>query len=46
MKRRDFLKTSAVAAGAVGSLKISPMLAAAESDSAKNRSAAGGQSSG
>ncbi len=36
MKRRDFLKTSAVAAGAVGSLKLSPMLAAAENGSAKN----------
>ena len=35
MKRRDFIKTSAVAVGAVGSLKIAPMLAAAESDSAK-----------
>ena len=32
MKRRDFLKTSAAAAGLVGSLKIAPMLAAAESD--------------
>jgi alpha-L-fucosidase 2 len=36
MKRRDFIKTGAVAVGAVGSLKISPMLAAAENDSAKN----------
>ena len=35
MKRRDFLKTSAAAAGLVGSLKIAPMLAAAESDSPK-----------
>ncbi len=35
MKRREFLKRSALAVGAVGSLKISPMLAAAESDSAK-----------
>ena len=35
MKRRDFLKTSAAAVGVVGSLKIAPMLAAAESDSAK-----------
>jgi hypothetical protein len=33
MKRRDFLKTSAAAAGLVGSLKISPLLAAAESES-------------
>ncbi len=32
MKRRDFIKTGAVAVGAVGSLKIAPMLAAAESD--------------
>ena len=32
MKRRDFLKTSAAAAGLVGSLKIAPTLAAAESD--------------
>ena len=35
MKRRDFLKTGAVAVGAVGSLKMAPMLAAAESNSAK-----------
>src|ERR1017187_1882483 len=35
MKRRDFLKTSAAAAGLVGSLKIAPMLAAAESDPPK-----------
>jgi alpha-L-fucosidase 2 len=35
MKRRDFIKTSAVAVGAVGSLKIAPTLAAAERDSAK-----------
>jgi alpha-L-fucosidase 2 len=35
MKRRDFLKTGAAAIGAVGSLKIAPMLAAAESGSAK-----------
>ena len=35
MKRREFLKTSVAAVGAMGSLKISPMLAAAESDSAK-----------
>ncbi len=35
MKRRDFLKTGAVAVGAVSSLKIAPMLAAAESDSSK-----------
>ncbi len=35
MKRRDFLKRGAVAVGAVGSLRIAPMLAAAESDSAK-----------
>lgn len=34
MKRRDFLKTGAVAVGAVGSLKISPVLAAAETGSA------------
>ena len=32
MKRREFLKTSAVAAGLVGSLTIEPMLAVAESD--------------
>jgi alpha-L-fucosidase 2 len=32
MKRRDFLKTSAAAAGLVGPLKISPTLAVAESD--------------
>ena len=35
MKRRDFIKTGAVAVGAVGSLKLAPMLAAAESDSPK-----------
>ena len=35
MKRREFLKTSAVAVGAMGSLKISPVLDAAENDSAK-----------
>src|ERR1035441_5485847 len=35
MKRREFLKTSVAAVGAMGSLKISPMLAAAEDDSAK-----------
>src|SRR5665213_3328525 len=35
MKRRDFLKTGAVAVGAVGSLKIAPLLAAVESDSVK-----------
>ena len=34
MKRRDFLKTGAVAVGAVGSLNISPVLAAAETGSA------------
>ena len=33
MKRRDFLKTGAAAAGLVGSLKIAPMLAATEGDS-------------
>jgi alpha-L-fucosidase 2 len=33
MKRRDFLKTSAAAAGLVGSLKFSPALAAAENNS-------------
>jgi hypothetical protein len=38
MKRRDFLKTSAAAAGLVGSLKFTPSLAAAESD-AKNAGA-------
>ena len=32
MKRRDFLKTGAAAAGLVGSLTIEPALAAAESD--------------
>lgn len=35
MKRRDFLKTSAAAAGLMGSLKISPLPAAAESDLTK-----------
>jgi len=35
MKRRDFIKTGAVAVGAVGSFKIVPMLAAAESESQK-----------
>jgi len=35
MKRRDFLKTSAVAAGVAASLKIAPILAAAENDSPK-----------
>jgi alpha-L-fucosidase 2 len=35
MKRRDFLKTGAVAVGAMGSLKLAPMLAAAEADAAK-----------
>jgi len=35
MKRRDFLKRGAVAVGAVGSLKLAPMLAEAESNSAK-----------
>jgi len=35
MKRREFLKTSVAAVGAMGSLKLSPMLAAAEDDSAK-----------
>ncbi len=35
MKRRDFLKTSAAAAGLVGSLRISPALAAAGDDSKK-----------
>ncbi|MGE5326699.1 MAG: glycoside hydrolase N-terminal domain-containing protein, partial [Deltaproteobacteria bacterium] len=35
MKRRDFLKTSATAAGLMGSLEVSPMLTAAESDSPK-----------
>ena len=35
MKRRDFLKTSAVAAGLVGALTVSPALAAAEGDSQK-----------
>jgi hypothetical protein len=39
MKRRDFLKTGAVAVGAVGSLNIAPMLAAAESNSAKTGAA-------
>ena len=41
MKRREFLKTSAVAVGAVGSLNIAPMLAAAESDSTKNSAPSG-----
>lgn len=35
MKRREFIKTGAVAAGLVGSLKFLPSLAAAESDSPK-----------
>jgi hypothetical protein len=35
MKRRDLLKTSAAAAGLMGSLTISPTLAAAESDPQK-----------
>ncbi len=35
MKRRDFLKTSAAAAGMVGSLTVSPALAAAESNPPK-----------
>ncbi len=35
MKRRDFLKASAAAAGLVGSLKISPALVAAENESKK-----------
>jgi hypothetical protein len=34
MKRRDFIKTGAVAVGAVGSLKMAPLLAAADSDPA------------
>ena len=33
MKRREFLKRSAVALGAVSSLELAPVLAAAESDS-------------
>ena len=36
MKRREFLKTSAAAAGLMGSLQISPVLIAAENDSAKS----------
>jgi alpha-L-fucosidase 2 len=35
MKRRDFIKTGAVAAGIAGSLKFLPSLTAAESDSPK-----------
>jgi alpha-L-fucosidase 2 len=35
MKRRDFIKTGAVAAGLASSLKLLPSLAAAESDSPK-----------
>ncbi len=35
MKRRDFIKTGAVAAGIAGSLKFLPSLTAAESDSQK-----------
>jgi alpha-L-fucosidase 2 len=35
MKRRKFVKTSAVAAGLVGTLEISPLLAAAEKESPK-----------
>jgi alpha-L-fucosidase 2 len=35
MRRRDLLKTSAAAAGLMGSLKISPMLAEADSDPQK-----------
>src|ERR1051325_957019 len=40
MKRRDFIKTGAVAVGAMGSLKISPALAAGL-DSRKNGAASG-----
>ena len=36
MKRRDFIKTSAVAAGLAGCIKISPQLIAAGTDSSKN----------
>jgi len=35
MKRRNFVKTSAAAAGLLGSLEISPLLAAAEKESPK-----------
>ena len=35
MKRRDFIKTGAVAAGLAGSLKLLPSLMASESDSQK-----------
>jgi hypothetical protein len=41
MKRRDLLKTSAAAAGLMGSLKISPTLAAAEGDPQKASEQAG-----
>src|SRR5579859_3617440 len=36
MKRRDFIKTSAVSAGLAGCIKISPQLIAAGTDSSKN----------
>jgi len=36
MKRRDFIKTSAVAAGLAGCVKISPRLVAAGTDPSKN----------
>jgi alpha-L-fucosidase 2 len=42
MKRRDFLKTSAAAAGLVGSLTVSPAIAAVESDPTKASDQAGG----
>jgi len=41
MKRRDFLKTGAAAAGLVGTLTMEPMLAVAESDSQTNAGQAG-----
>ena len=43
MKRRDLLKTSAAAAGLMGSLEISPTLAAAESDPQKTSEQTGAQ---
>ena len=41
MKRRDFLKTGAAAAGLVGTLTMEPMPAVAESDSQTNAGQAG-----
>ncbi len=46
MKRRDFLKTSAAAAGLAGALTMEPMLGCGRKSIPKTGSAAGGQSSG